>query len=295
MLFLYLQVFLVLHAPVYELLRRRFLANREALHSDYAFVGMIDAMQCVAQYGGNLESCLAEFAHGAASIDAEDLYHPLLPKPVCNSLNLVPPGAILTAANMAGKSTLLRTIGVNVLTARCWGLAFARRFVTSPFVLHTLIQKSDSLANAESFYMMEVRRVKTFVDSISDDPDMPHLVLVDEFFSGTNSRERIGAAMAVLEHMAGSGALIVIAELTCARGTPTAMGDEGETSREEPEGPRSGSGERRAVRQTEPLQGPTSAGGGVTGDGVLNERPPGARPDPRAQPPHRLLVIVWQT
>jgi DNA mismatch repair ATPase MutS len=138
---------------------------------------------------------------------AENLGHPLLPTDGCvrNDVRLGPAGRLLlvTGSNMSGKSTLLRSIGVNAMLAQAGSVVCATGLVMKPVVVGTSMRVSDSLADGVSFFMAELRRLKTIVDEARAcaESDRCMLFLLDEILQGTNSRERHLAVERILEHL----------------------------------------------------------------------------------------------
>jgi DNA mismatch repair ATPase MutS len=126
---------------------------------------------------------------------ARSLGHPLL-KPgwkVCNDFELDQHQriVILTGSNMAGKSTFLRTVGVNLALAYAGAPVNAASMQTSLFRLFTCIKVSDSVQDGLSYFYAEVKRLQALLAATETDDGLPLLFLIDEIFRGTNSRERL--------------------------------------------------------------------------------------------------------
>ncbi|HEY0763669.1 MAG TPA: hypothetical protein VGD61_14950 [Pyrinomonadaceae bacterium] len=126
---------------------------------------------------------------------AHELGHPLL-KPeakVCNDFALDHENriVILTGSNMAGKSTFLRTIGVNLSLAYAGAPVNALSLQTSLFRLFTCIKVSDSVQDGLSYFYAEVKRLQALLAATKAEDRLPVLFLIDEIFRGTNSRERL--------------------------------------------------------------------------------------------------------
>ncbi len=132
---------------------------------------------------------------GMAGLAAEGLGHPLIPsrQRVCNDFSLIGLGriVIVTGSNMAGKSTFLRTVGINLCLAQAGAAVCARSLHCSPFRLSACIRVSDSLADGFSYFYAEVRRLKGMLDELARADRIPLLFLIDEIFKGTNNRERL--------------------------------------------------------------------------------------------------------
>jgi MutS-like protein len=130
-----------------------------------------------------------------ARISATDLAHPLIPARhrVSNDLVLETLGTIVlvTGSNMSGKSTFLRTIGINLCLAQAGAPVCAGLFEWSWVHLATCIRVDDSLEAGLSFFYAEVKRLKSLLDETTDRSRTPVLFLIDEIFKGTNNRERL--------------------------------------------------------------------------------------------------------
>jgi len=120
----------------------------------------------------------------------------------------------VTGSNMAGKSTFLRAVGLNLLLARVGSPVCALRFETHLYELATSIRVRDSLRDGVSFFMAELRRLKEVVDMAQQRAQRlqagvagnPILFLLDEILQGTNSRERQVAVTTVVERLLSCGA-----------------------------------------------------------------------------------------
>lgn len=143
-----------------------------------------------------------------AKISAVRLGHPLLPDTarVRNDLQLASdrPLLLVTGSNMAGKSTFMRALGLNLLLARTGSPVCAEQLATPLYDLATSIRVRDSLRDGVSFFMAELKRLKEVVDLAEHrDPekDPPILFLLDEILQGTNSNERQIAVASVLNKL----------------------------------------------------------------------------------------------
>ena len=134
-------------------------------------------------------------------IEAQELGHPLIhPKNrVANSFKMGPDGKIfiITGSNMSGKSTFLRTIGINLVLAYTGAPVCARELRCSVMNLSTSMRTHDNLENHVSSFYAEVLRIKTIIDAAATQSENM-LFLVDEIFKGTNSHDRqFGAEMII--------------------------------------------------------------------------------------------------
>ncbi len=176
-------------------------------------LGQFEALLSIAGYADeHPDDTFAELLlAGPPSIEAEALGHPLLPpgRGVGNDLRLGSAGAprlvLLSGANMAGKSTWLRSIGLAVAMAQAGVPVRARRLRLTPLSLGVSIDGGDSLLDGESRFMAELLRLRT-IYTLAAEPT-PTLFLVDELLSGTNPQDRIAGAGALLEGLISRGAI----------------------------------------------------------------------------------------
>lgn len=152
-------------------------------------------------------------ASGEDLIVASELGHPLLSPSSCvrNDIQLIrsKPLLLVTGSNMAGKSTFMRSIGLNLLLARTGGPVCAQKMTTQLFEIASSIRVRDSLSDGVSFFMAELKRLKEVVDQAADHQaagNAPLFYLLDEILQGTNSRERQIAVATVLEQLHSFGA-----------------------------------------------------------------------------------------
>lgn len=127
-----------------------------------------------------------------ARLEVNGLGHPLIPNRVSNDFRLSQGRiVILTGSNMSGKSSFLRTIGVNLSLAYAGSVVCADRLEVGLFRVYTCIKVSDSVVDGISYFYAEVRRLKGLLQALNAAHPLPLLFLIDEIFKGTNNRERL--------------------------------------------------------------------------------------------------------
>jgi MutS domain V len=168
-----------------------------------AAAGDVDAAISIASYrAGSRAWTMPDFPAAAAATELVELRHPLVDEAVPNSIQLRPGhGVLVTGSNMSGKSTFLRTVGVNAILAQTIHTCLAREYRAPFFQVRSCIGRADDLVAGKSYYIAEVDALLELVRA-SDDR-MPHLFLLDELFRGTNAVERIAAGQAVLQELLG--------------------------------------------------------------------------------------------
>jgi hypothetical protein len=148
----------------------------------------------------------------APLIAGRSVGHPLLPddRRVSNDVDLGPPGSVLliTGSNMSGKSTLLRSIGLNIVLGQAGGPVCATQFIMPASDLQTSMRVQDSLELGLSYFMAALARLKGVVDAAEHErPGRALVYLLDEILQGTNSVERSLAVRAVARHLIEAGAI----------------------------------------------------------------------------------------
>jgi DNA mismatch repair ATPase MutS len=176
------------------------ISNFAYLNPDYCFPDIINLEP------GNLESPLVE---------ARNMGHPLIPadQKICNDFSINNRGEVylITGSNMSGKSTFLKTVGVNLCLAYAGGTVDAAHLRTSLFRIFTSIKINDSIVDGFSFFYAEVKRLRTLLDALQDDLQYPVLFLIDEIFRGTNNRERLIGSRSYIRHLVSQNGLGLIA------------------------------------------------------------------------------------
>ena len=141
--------------------------------------------------------------------EAEQLAHPLLPRDraVPNDVRLgaAPQLMVISGSNMSGKTTLLRTVGVNAVLAWAGAPVRASALQLSPVAVGGTLRVQDSLLAGRSRFYAEILRVKQLVEMARS--PVPLLLLMDELFHGTNSHDRVEGAHGVLEFLVDLGAI----------------------------------------------------------------------------------------
>lgn len=142
------------------------------------------------------------------SVVAENAGHPLIPAlgRVDNDINIPGEGRfnIITGANMAGKSTYLRTIGVNIVLALCGAPVCAKSFSCYPAPIFTSLRTTDSLSSNTSYFYAELLRLKALIDRLNAGEKL--FILLDEILKGTNSADKQAGSKALLTQLIGLNA-----------------------------------------------------------------------------------------
>jgi hypothetical protein len=173
-------------------------------------LGEAEALSVLAGYAyENPADPFPEVVDGPPLYDGEELGHPLLPAAGCvrNDVRLGGEVRLLlvSGSNMSGKSTLLRTVGVNAVLALAGAPVRARRLRLTPVALGATLRVQDSLLAGRSRFFAEISRIRRLLD-LTGGP-LPLLFLLDELLHGTNSHDRGVGAAAVLRRLLDGGAM----------------------------------------------------------------------------------------
>jgi hypothetical protein len=182
----------------YDLEALNSLANYAYLNPEFAFPKLLDFSA----------------SQNQVFFSGRNLGHPLIPdqQRVVNDFELRRLGemVIVTGSNMSGKSTFLRTLGVNLCLAYAGGAVVAKSLELIPLRLFTCIHINDSLSDGISYFYAEVRRLKALLDDLQEEKSAPLFYLIDEIFRGTNNRERQIGGQAYVRALASAKGVGVI-------------------------------------------------------------------------------------
>lgn len=154
-----------------------------------------------------------EIITGEFAIRATDAGHPLIPEKqrINNGIKVTHKGHfnVVTGANMAGKSTYLRTVGVNMVLALAGAPVCASQFSCYPAPVFTSLRTTDSLSTNQSYFYAELLRLKDLIDRLGGGEEL--FILLDEILKGTNSADKQAGSKALLTQLVGLGAAGFIA------------------------------------------------------------------------------------
>lgn len=183
--------------------------NKENLCKLYFILGDIDNEIALSNLYYNLDLvCKADVADKKEeiSIEGEELHNPIIylkgkEESVGNTFKFTK-DILLTGSNASGKSTFLRTIGINHLMAKTLGFVVAKKFKTTDTDIFTSIDIKDSIEEKTSYFMAEAKTIKKMIDNPGN------IYLLDEVFKGTNTIDRISAASSTLDYLSKQGFVV---------------------------------------------------------------------------------------
>jgi hypothetical protein len=185
-------------------------SKRQDIENVFDFLGETDAaLSILSLRESSPYSCQISVETSGKHLKAREVYHPLLFSGVPNSIDLREKSALLMGSNMSGKTTFIRTVGINAILGQTINTCFAKEFALPLTKVHSSIRIADDLFDAKSYYFEEVLTLKGLIEeSTSGDCN---LFLLDELFKGTNSCERIAIGKSVLSYLTRRNNLVLVA------------------------------------------------------------------------------------
>lgn len=177
--------------------------NKENVASWFESLAQFDSLVSMANFAYNNPEYTYPEACDNFVLEGKNLGHPMLNRSVCvrNDIDIShnPYFLVITGANMAGKSTYLRTVGINLVLA-CAGMPVcADSFRFYPYRLVTNLRTSDSLADNESYFFAELKRLKMIIDRLQSGEHL--FIILDEILKGTNSEDKQKGSIALMKQL----------------------------------------------------------------------------------------------
>ena len=177
----------------------------------FEVLGKVEALNSLANFKyNNAQFCFPEISDDE-QLRFESLGHPLISerKRVCNDVSFNDQRFIvLTGSNMSGKSTFLRTIGINMVLANCGAPVCAKKAFLNPRDIHVAMRVDDSLADSQSYFFAEINRLKSLVENNNS---RNSFIILDEILRGTNSDDKRNGTLKLLEKLHHMNACGIIA------------------------------------------------------------------------------------
>jgi hypothetical protein len=188
--------------------------NSEKLPLWYDLIARFEVLNSLSTVHFNYPDwALPDFIDDYFHLNANDVGHPLIKqeKRVSSDFYIKGQGriALITGSNMAGKSTFLRSLGVNIVLAQIGAPVCATSFVLSPNKLMSSMRIADNLAENTSTFYAELRKLKTIIEAVNRHE--PVFILLDEILRGTNSLDKHTGSEALIRQLIKKGAVTVLA------------------------------------------------------------------------------------
>jgi hypothetical protein len=196
----YIKMFFLLEPIIVFRVLKKLDQKKLDVQNLFEYVGEIDCALSISSLRHGLEHyCTPRVPANDNRIVFTDLYHPLIPNCISNSLAVHSKSILLTGSNMSGKSTFIRAVAINTLFAQTINTCFAANFQVAPIRIFSAIRISDDLLSNKSYYFEEVLVIKDMI--VESEMGTGNLFLLDEIFKGTNAIERMASGKAVLSYL----------------------------------------------------------------------------------------------
>lgn len=183
--------------------------KRKDIENLFEFIGEIDSLVSIASLREGIDKyCIPHIYEDKSEIITKEIYHPLISECVCNSISVKDKSILLTGSNMSGKTSFIRTVGLNIITGLTINTCFAESITIPRTRIYSAIRISDDLMNDKSYYFEEVLTIKEMMNNSNNLKQ--NLFLLDEIFKGTNTVERISAGKAVLSSLAMNNNIVFV-------------------------------------------------------------------------------------
>lgn len=187
--------------------------NKKNIDQWFTAVAEFDSFVSLAIFAYNHPTYTYPKITDTQTFEAVELGHPMINREVCvtNDVSIAnhPYFLVVTGANMAGKSTYLRTVGLNMTLANIGAPVFAKSLKFYPFHLVTNLRTSDSLADNESYFFAELKRLKMIIDRLQSGEQL--FIILDEILKGTNSEDKQKGSIALMKQLIANKGCGIIA------------------------------------------------------------------------------------
>jgi hypothetical protein len=188
--------------------------NAGEINGWFSAMAEFEVISCFANMAfNNPEWPMPKVVHEYFHLKAEDAGHPLIPsnRRIVNSLEVKQGGktVLVTGSNMSGKSTFLRTCGVNAVLALAGAPVCARSFVISHVQVFSSMRISDSLEDNTSSFYAELKRLAAIIKTAEQNQKV--FLLLDEILRGTNSNDRYAGSVALIKQLIDYGTVAIVA------------------------------------------------------------------------------------
>jgi len=195
----YLNIYLLYDLKIYSTSVGLIRKHQNEIQQIFKNIAELDLSIAIASFLSNQPTyCIPEFSDNN-SISFSDIYHPLIPNAIQNNLHELKKSALITGSNMAGKTTFIKTVGVNFILAQTLNFCLSKNAKIPKLIVKSAIARTDDLESDKSYFLVEVEELQNFIELSKS--NSKYLFLIDEIFRGTNTVERLSASTAVLEFL----------------------------------------------------------------------------------------------
>ncbi|MDP2301716.1 MAG: hypothetical protein Q8N03_04750 [Ignavibacteria bacterium] len=195
----YLNMFFLFDIIAYYRSVNTLFKHQDEIHETFKCVGGLDAYISVASYLQENPAYSIPIFNNSGIIEFSNLYHPLLKGAVSNSLQNFEKSALITGSNMSGKTTFIKTVGINFILSQTLYFSLSSELNIPKLIVKSAIHRNEDLEIGKSYFFVEIETINNFIKLGDNRGD--YLFLIDEIFRGTNTIERLASSTAVLKHL----------------------------------------------------------------------------------------------
>ncbi len=203
----YLNMFMLFDIISYYRSVDTLLKNQNEIRRVFESVASLDASISVASYLSELKYFTNPKFNSSGEIDFDDLCHPLIDNVVPNSIHGINSSVLITGSNMSGKTTFIKTVGINFILAQTLYFSLTKSFNIPAYFVKTSIRRNEDLEGGKSYFFVEIEELKKFIEMSVE--KNRYLFLIDEIFRGTNTIERLASSTAVLKYLSNGNRVFV--------------------------------------------------------------------------------------
>lgn len=173
--------------------------NQNEIRQIFLNIAELDSAISVASYLSMVPIYCNPIFEEFKTITFKKVYHPLLVNAISNDINSLNKSLLITGSNMAGKTTFIKTVGINIILSQTLNICLADKAIIPRLNVKSTIRREENLEDSKSYFFVEVEELLEFI-KLSENHDN-YIFLIDEIFRGTNTIERLSASTAVLEYL----------------------------------------------------------------------------------------------
>lgn len=195
----YLNMFLLFDIIAYYRSVNTLLKNQADIRATFENVASLDASISIASYLEEIPFYSTPTFNEADTISFRDLYHPLIQNAKSNTVENLKDSVLITGSNMSGKTTFIKTVGINIILSQTIYFCLANGIITPKLIVKSSIRRNEELEEGKSYFFVEIESINNFIKMSEEKKN--YLFLIDEIFRGTNTIERLASSTAVLKYL----------------------------------------------------------------------------------------------
>lgn len=195
----YLNMFLLFDIIAYYRSVNILLKNQADIRATFENVASLDTSISIASYLEGVPFYSTPTFNDTNTISFRELYHPLIPNAISNTVENIKDSVLITGSNMSGKTTFIKTVGINIILSQTIYFSLANGINTPKLIVKSSIRRNEELEEGKSYFFVEIESLNNFIKMSEEKKN--YLFLIDEIFRGTNTIERLASSTAVLKYL----------------------------------------------------------------------------------------------